>query len=126
MDLNSSIGPPSGVAQNNNEALMGSLGKNDSFKNPWTTIPRPMNRFMELNDIQWERQEKEKFDLQRILQDQIDEKRRRQEEEKKKQLMDEIYYEQKLKREMMDLVMKERDEREQAQQKIDRAKEQNK
>lgn len=25
--------------------------KSESFKNPWTTIPRPMNRFMELNEI---------------------------------------------------------------------------
>lgn len=65
--------------QNNNENHF-----KDSFKNPWTTIPRPMNRFAEISQIQYDRQEDEKKALQRVLQDQIDEKKIRINDEKKK------------------------------------------
>lgn len=58
----------------NNDSI--SNYKSESFKNPWTTIPRPMNRFMELNDIQQERLEKEKQDLSRVLLDQMEMKKR--------------------------------------------------
>ena len=96
------MGPPSGLQNINinqqNESfaqyqnLVGQGDNNpnnqssfkESFKNPWTTIPRPMNRFAEISEVQYERQEKEKQDLQRVLQDQIDEKKRRQEDEKRK------------------------------------------
>ena len=48
----------------------------ESFKNPWTTIPRPMNRFVEIPEHVYERQEHQKQDLQRVLQEQIEEKKR--------------------------------------------------
>jgi hypothetical protein len=32
----------------------------ESFKNPWTTIPRPMNRFVEIPEHVYERQEHQK------------------------------------------------------------------
>lgn len=56
-DLNASMGPPSGMAPEGGESFK------ESFKNPWTTIPRPMNRFTEISAAQYERQEKEKQDL---------------------------------------------------------------
>ena len=56
-DLNASIGPPSGQGPPfiGNESMHNSNIKSESFKNPWTTIPRPMNKFMEINDIQFAR-----------------------------------------------------------------------
>ncbi len=85
VDLQGSMGPPSGL-QNHNESFaqyQNLVGQPDnpnnpnnannttqfkeSFKNPWTTIPRPMNRFAEISEVQYERQEKEKQDLQRVL-----------------------------------------------------------
>mmetsp|Transcript_4267 Transcript_4267/g.3107 ORF Transcript_4267/g.3107 Transcript_4267/m.3107 type:complete len:93 (-) Transcript_4267:451-729(-) len=77
MDLNGSMGPPSGD--------MGEYQKG-SFKNPWTAIPRPMNRFMEVNDVQYERQQVEKQDLSKVLLEQMEEKKRRQEEEKRRRI----------------------------------------
>lgn len=55
-----------------------------------------MNQFMELNNLEWERQEKEKLELQRVLLEQMDEKKRRLDIEKQKKLMEEQYYELKL------------------------------
>jgi hypothetical protein len=46
-----------------NGQTQGGGGFKESFKNPWTTIPRPMNRFTEISQAQYERQEKEKQDL---------------------------------------------------------------
>ena len=48
----------------------------ESFKNPWTTIARPMNRFVEIPEAVYERQEREKQELQRVLQEQMEMKRR--------------------------------------------------
>jgi hypothetical protein len=61
LDLNGSIGPPSGQQADNrlsesfaayNNVMSGAADQSnfkDSFKNPWTTIPRPMNRFIEIS-----------------------------------------------------------------------------
>jgi hypothetical protein len=124
LDLQGSMGPPSGlqninINQQNNESfaqyqnLVGQGENNqssfkESFKNPWTTIPRPMNRFAEISEVQYERQEKEKQDLQRVLQDQIDEKKRRHEDEKRKQIEEEQRFEAKLKRDREELLQRER------------------
>ena len=67
-----------------------------------------MNRFAEISEVQYERQEKEKQDLQRVLQDQIDEKKRRQEEQKRKQIEEEQRFEAKLKRDREELLQRER------------------
>jgi hypothetical protein len=67
-----------------------------------------MNRFAEISEVQYERQEKEKQDLQRVLQDQIDEKKRRQEDGKRKQIEEEQRFEAKLKRDREELLQRER------------------
>ena len=64
------MGPPSGTQgggqMNNFNQTPGfdyhqhDFKPSDSFKNPWTTIPRPMNGFMDLDSVQYERHEKEK------------------------------------------------------------------
>ena len=33
------------------------------YKNPWTTVSRPMNRFMDVSEEQWEAEELKKKDL---------------------------------------------------------------
>jgi hypothetical protein len=67
-----SMGPPSGMLNNNqlNESFNGdnnNFKPSESFKNPWTTVSRPMNGFIDVNPIVYERQEKEKLDLQKVL-----------------------------------------------------------
>jgi hypothetical protein len=52
-----------------------------------------MNGFIGVSDLQYEKQEKEKHDLSRALQDQIEEKKRRKEEEIRKKREEEAYYE---------------------------------
>jgi len=63
------MGPASGMPQAMNESFIqgGETNLKDSFKNPWTTIPRPMNRFAVISQVEYERQEKEKQDLQKVL-----------------------------------------------------------
>ena len=117
------MGPPSGLQNPNNanesfaqyQNLVGQDNNpnnqssfKESFKNPWTTIPRPMNRFAEISEVQYERQEKEKQDLQRVLQDQIEEKKRQKEEEKRKQIEEEQRFEAKLKKDREELLKMER------------------
>ena len=58
--MNASMGPPSGMDRAPTDSQ---ADYRDSFKNPWTTVPRPMNRFMDVNPVVYERQEKEKQDL---------------------------------------------------------------
>ncbi|TNV82453.1 hypothetical protein FGO68_gene8416 [Halteria grandinella] len=95
------MGPPSGVQGT------GGFGETaefkESFKNPWTTIPRPMNRFTEISAAQYERQEKEKQDLQKVLQEQIEQRKARLEEEKRKEQEIERKYEEKLKKDQEEL-----------------------
>ncbi|CDW83304.1 UNKNOWN [Stylonychia lemnae] len=119
--------PPSGMPNQLNESFVidNNYKPTDSFKNPWTTKPRPMNGFMDLNPIVYERQEKEKQDLQKVLQEQIEEKKKRQDLEKRKKLMEDQYYEEKIARDRMELAMKEQQEREAQQQKIQKIQEQN-
>jgi CRISPR/Cas system CMR subunit Cmr4 (Cas7 group RAMP superfamily) len=97
----------------------------DSFKNPWTTIPRPMNRFSEISHAQYERQEKEKQDLQRVLQDQIEQKKARVEEEKRKLIEEEQRFEAKLARERVEMANKDRQEKEEAENKVKKARQAN-
>jgi hypothetical protein len=54
--VNSSIGPPSGTLGNFNsndnskiDSFNSSPNKQDSYKNPWTTVSRPMNGFIDIN-----------------------------------------------------------------------------
>ena len=97
----------------------------ESFKNPWTTIPRPMNRFVEIPEHVYERQEHQKQDLQRVLQEQIEEKKKQKEEEKRKQLEEEQRFEAKLLRDRQELADRETKEREEAANKIKRAQQAN-
>ena len=63
-----------------------------------------MNRFMDITEAQYERAEREKNDLSKILQEQIEEKKRRQEEERRKKQMEEDYIERKLERDRLDII----------------------
>jgi len=59
------------------------------YRDPYVSIPRPLNRFMDVTEGQLDKKEKEQDDLARILKEQMEEKKRRTEEEKKrKQLED--------------------------------------
>ena len=118
-EFTQSVGPPSG--QNPSDGLK----PDGSFRNPWVVIPRPMNGFTELNPIQYERQEKEKVDLQRVLKEQMEEKKARPQEENQKKIMEELYYEQKLLKEREELSMREQMEKDLANKKIQQAQVQN-
>ena len=110
------MGPASGNkdSPNNNQAMMEEAQKSGSFKNPWTTISRPMNQFMDVNPIEYERHEKEKLELAKVLQEQIEEKKQRQKEEREKRLREEKYFEDKLAKDRMEMAMKEKMERDMA------------
>jgi len=38
-------------------------GSEQRYKNPWTTISRPMNRFMDVDETDWQNQESKKQQL---------------------------------------------------------------
>lgn len=84
-----------------------------------------MNRFAVISQVEYERQEKEKQGLQKVLQDQIDQKKARLKEQREKELADEQRFEAKLARDREEMAERERQEREEADNKIKRARQQN-
>lgn len=126
LDLNGSIGPPSGQQQpNETMALVEQNNQSsfkDTFKNPWTTIPRPMNHFAEISQVQYDRQEDEKKALQRVLQDQIDEKKIRINDERRRLVEEEQRFEAKLLKDRDEMANRERIEKEEADNKIKKAR----
>ena len=41
---------------------------NNNYKNPWTSVSRPMNGFIDINENQWEQNELRKAQLAKDLQ----------------------------------------------------------
>ena len=50
-----------------------------SYKNPWTSVSRPMNGFIDVREDQWEQNELRKAQLAKDLRQQMDEQREKKE-----------------------------------------------
>jgi hypothetical protein len=67
------------------------------YRNPWTSVSRPMNRFMDVDESEWQKAEDRKQQLAKDLMQQIEERRRKKEEEERRREQEEIRMEQKIK-----------------------------
>lgn len=77
-----------------------------SYKNPWTSVSRPMNGFIDIRQDQWEQNELRKAQLAKDLKNQMDEVMARKEQAKKLQLAEEQAIEKKLLREREEIKMR--------------------
>lgn len=73
------------------------------YKNPWTSISRPMNRFMDIDEREWEEKENKKQQWAKDLMQQMEEVKRKKAEQERIKLEEEARIEKKLKRDLIEL-----------------------
>ena len=75
-----------------------SASMNNGYKNPWTSVSRPMNGFIDINENQWEQNELRKAQLAKDLQAQMAETKAKKDLAKQLALAEEQAIERKLER----------------------------
>lgn len=90
---------------------------NNGYKNPWTSVSRPMNGFIDINENQWEQNELRKAQLAKDLQAQMAETKAKKDLARQLALAEEQAIERKLERQREELAQRELDEKRKAEDK---------
>lgn len=85
----------------------GDVNLSGSYKNPWTTVSRPMNGFIDIRESEWEKSELQKQQLAADLRKQMEEATAKKQKAKQKILDEDLEIERKLVKEREEIKRRE-------------------